>query len=82
MLVESKHVTRNGMRLKESKWEDFLDGFHYICSALDAYNAGEKWGYWEFWETINTGWYDMYIFPYDDLYHPKLSDERVLRLGQ
>jgi hypothetical protein len=70
------------MRFKESKWEDFLDGFHYIYSALDAYNERELWGCSEFWETINVGWYDMYIYPYDDLYHPHLSDERVLRIGK
>jgi hypothetical protein len=70
------------MRFRESKWEEFLEGFHYICSALDAYNAGEKWGYWEFWETINAGWYNMYIFPYDDWYTPKVSQERKLRIGK
>jgi hypothetical protein len=66
----------------QSKWRDFLDGFHCICSALDSYNAGDKWGYGEFWEDINVGWFDMYIYPYDDLYHPHLSDERVLRIGK
>lgn len=72
------------MRFEEpTKWEDFLDGFHYICSALDAYDAGEKWGYWEFWETINAGWYHMYIYPYDDgfLIHIP-SPERKLRIGK
>ena len=47
------------MRLRESKWEDFLEGFHYICNALEAYNAGDYWGYREFWETINIGWLNM-----------------------
>jgi len=70
------------MRFRESKWEDFLEGFHYIYSALDAYNADKKWGYSEFWETINTGWYSMYIFDYDDPYNPTISKERKLRLSQ
>ena len=73
---------KNGMRFRESKWEDFLDGFHYICSALESYNVGHEWGYGEFWETINAGWYNMYIFPYDDWYHPNLSNERKLRIGK
>jgi len=70
------------MRFKESKWEDFLDGFHYICSALDAYNAGDEWGYGEFWETINVGWYHEYIYPYDDWFVPSISKERRMRLAQ
>ena len=66
----------------QSKWKDFLDGFNSFWSALDSYNAGDEWGYREFWEDINVGWFDMYIYPYDDLYHPHLSDERVLRIGK
>lgn len=66
----------------QSKWRDFLDGFHCIGSALDSYNDGERWGYEDFWQDINVGWFDMYIYPYDDLYHPHLSDERVLRIGK
>jgi hypothetical protein len=38
--------------------------------------------YCAFWEEINNGWYDMYIYPYDDWYHPHLSKERKLRLNQ
>jgi hypothetical protein len=70
------------MRLRETKWELFLEGFHYILSALDAYDAGEKWGYKEFWETINAGWYHMYIYPYDDWYMPTISEERRMRLSE
>lgn len=35
-----------------------------------------------FWEDINLGWYQMYIYPYDDWYNPTISDERKLRLGE
>jgi hypothetical protein len=71
------------MKLRESKWEDFLEGFHYICSALEAYNAGDEWGYDEFWETINVGWYYEYIYPYDDQFgFPLHSPERKLRLAE
>jgi hypothetical protein len=71
------------MKLRESKWEDFLEGFHYICSALEAYNAGDEWGYDEFWETISAGWYHEYIYPYDDQFGFLLhSPERKLRLAE
>ena len=71
------------MRLRESKWEDFLEGFHYICSALESYNAGDEWGYGEFWETINVGWYYEYVYPYDDAFRIHIpSPERKLRLAE
>ena len=44
---------------------------HYEC----------RMDYWAFWEDINLGWYEMYIYPFDDLYVPKISNERKLRLG-
>jgi len=66
-----------------TKWELFLDGFHYICSALEAYNAGDYWGMKEFWETINVGWYYEYIYPYDDPFVIHIpSPERKLRLAE
>ena len=74
---------RSGMRFEtQSKWRDFLDGFDYFWCAIDSYNDGERWGYGDFWQDINVGWYDMYIYPYDDIFHPHLSDERVLRIGK
>ena len=30
----------------------------------------------EFWETINAGWYQMEIYPYDGWYHSKISKQR------
>lgn len=35
-----------------------------------------------FFEELNLGWYEMYIYPYDDLYLPTISEERNLRLSQ
>ena len=35
-----------------------------------------------FFEEINTGWYQMYIYPYDDLYMPIISKERQKRLDE
>ena len=31
---------------------------------------------------INNGWYEMYIYDFDDCYNPTISKERQLRLGQ
>jgi len=70
------------MRLRESKWEEFLDGFGNILYILDCYDAGDKWGYGEFWEALSYGWMAEYIYPYDDWYQPSKSKEREMRLGQ
>ena len=35
-----------------------------------------------FFEELNCGWYQMYIYPYDDLYLPIISEERKLRINQ
>ena len=34
-----------------------------------------------FFEKLNNGWYQMYIYPYDDMYQPTISKERESRLG-
>jgi hypothetical protein len=44
-----------------TKWEIFLDGFHNFWNCLDCYNDGDTWGYDEFWEGLNLGWYMEYI---------------------
>ena len=36
----------------------------------------------DFWLNLNEGWYDEYIFPYDDWYNPSYSNERRLRLAE
>ena len=66
----------------QSKWEDFLDGFHNILCIIDCYNDGDEWGYGEFWESLSIGWYQEYIYDYDDAYNITISPERKLRLDQ
>jgi len=65
-----------------TKLELFLDGFRNILCILDCYNDGDEWGYGEFWESLNIGWMQMEIYPYDDPYNITISPERRLRLGQ
>jgi hypothetical protein len=66
----------------QSKWQDFLDGFHNVLYILDCYNDGDEWGYGEFWESLSIGWMQEYIYPYDDPYNLTISSERKLRLAQ
>lgn len=71
------------MRFEEpTKWEYFLDGFRNIYCIIDCYNDGDEWGYGEFWESLSIGWYQEYIFPYDDPYYPTISQERRMRLSE
>jgi hypothetical protein len=65
-----------------TKWELFLDGFRNVLYILDCYDDGDEWGYGEFWESLSIGWFQEYIYPYDDPYYPTISPERRLRLGQ
>jgi hypothetical protein len=66
----------------QSKWQDFLDGFHNVLCIVDCYNDGDEWGYGEFWESLSIGWMQEYIYPYDDPYNLTISPERKLRLAQ
>ena len=73
----------NTMRFENpTKWELFLDGFRNILYILDCYNDGDEWGYGEFWESLSIGWFQEYIYPYDDPYRLSISPERRLRLAQ
>ena len=42
-----------------TKWEWFLEGFSNFKYALDCYNDGHKYGYYDFWEAINWGYIQM-----------------------
>jgi hypothetical protein len=66
----------------QPKWQDFLDGFRNVLYILDCYNDGDEWGYREFWESLSIGWFQEYIYPYDDPYHLNISPERKLRLDE
>ena len=35
-----------------------------------------------FFEELNYGWHQMYIYPYDDMYYPTISDERKIFLNE
>jgi hypothetical protein len=71
------------MRFEEpTKLELFLDGFRNVLYILDCYDDGDVWGYDEFWESLNIGWMQEYIYPYDDPYNLTISPERKLRLSQ
>ena len=71
------------MRFEEpTKWELFLDGFRNVLYILDCYDDGDEWGYGEFWESLSIGWFEEYIYPYDDPYNLTISPERKLRLAQ
>jgi hypothetical protein len=66
----------------QSKWQDFLDGFRNIYCIVDCYSDGDVWGYDEFWESLSYGWYQEYIYPYDDPFLIHIpSPERKLRLA-
>ena len=67
---------------KPTKWEYFLDGFRNILCIIDCYNDGDEWGYGESWESLSIGWFQEYIYPYDDPYNLTISPERKLALGQ
>ena len=67
---------------KPTKLELFLDGFSNILCIIDCYNDGDEWGYDEFWESLSIGWFQEYIYPYDDPYNLTISPERKLRLAQ
>jgi hypothetical protein len=55
-----------------------IDGFEIFAEAFNCLLKEDDY----FWNLINTGWYDEYIYPYDDNYFPSLSKERQLRLSQ
>ena len=63
-----------------TKLELFLDGFHNFWNCLECYNAGDTWGYDEFWEGLNLGWMQMEIYDYDDPFNPSVLSEQRKRL--
>ena len=71
------------MRFQEpTKWELFLEGFHDFWYALESYDTIEHFPD-DFWEALSSGWYDTYIYPYDDIFYGHIpSPERKLRLDQ
>ena len=64
---------------------DFLskifEGWKSIYNAILYRFDDYEWNC-DFWVEINIGYYEQYIFPYDDWYNPTISKERQLRLAQ
>ena len=59
--------------------QQIIDGFENFESCLWAHNRYRE----EFWESLSMGWYDEYIYPYDDIYGViPVSEERILRLRE
>ena len=65
-------------------WMDFREGLSsFRCAIFYRCTSAESWDpNGCFWEEINLGWYRQYIYPYDDYYNPRVSEQRKLRLGQ
>ena len=81
LIISLWHLPTKTMRFEEpTKLELFLDGFHDFWYAWDCYVSGD---FSEFWEALSSGWYDDYIYPYDDAFRIHVpSPERKLRLAQ
>lgn len=64
--------------------KQILDGWESVYNAIRYRFDDYEWWEWDrdFWEEINIGYYENYIFPYDDWYNPTISKERQLRLSQ
>ena len=60
--------------LELQRWQDI------ILDKIDT--TPIEWGYDEFWESLSIGWFQEYIFPYDDPYNITISPERRLRLAE
>ncbi len=64
-----------------TKWEWFIEGFRNIEYIIDCRITMDHFGYDDFWEALSWGFMQMEIFPYDDLYNPKLSKQREMLYG-
>jgi hypothetical protein len=86
-LFELFSTTKTKMRFQEpTRLELFLEGFQNFVSAWDCYTynswVGDKFIQEDFWFTLSSGWMQEYIYPYDDPFQIKISQERKLRLGK
>lgn len=64
--------------------KQILEGWQSVYNAIRYRFDSYEWWEWDrdFWEEINIGWYQEYIFKYDDYYVLTISKERKLRLAQ
>ena len=68
------------MKLRE--W--IIDTYWSIanCIAFRTQNYNDNIDRLAFFEELNNGWYHMYIYPYDDLYMPIISEQRKFLLAE
>lgn len=52
------------------------------CISFRFVNYNDNIDRLAFFEELNNGWYHMYIYPYDDLYMPIISEQRKLLLAE
>ncbi len=61
----------------------FLDGFGSIEVAIHfRFDYNDDLDHLAFFEELNWGWYEMYIYPMDDMYNPTKSSIRRFWLGE
>jgi hypothetical protein len=61
------HTEQNGIENSLWNWRNAISyRFNYYTDNIDRC---------AFFEELNYGWYQMYIYPYDDMYIPTISDE-------
>ena len=83
MATKQKMENKPMMALKQI-WAGLQGGFASFNLAIYyRFDGYYRWEYdKDFWEELNIGWYQEYIFPYDDFYNAIISKERQLRLNQ
>jgi hypothetical protein len=82
-MIVSAHKTFGGVSMEKIKvWlsNSYWSVLNCFTFRLDNYD--DNIDRCAFFEEINSGWYQMYIYPYDDLYLPTISQERKLRIDQ
>lgn len=72
--------------------DKFLDGFSGLSLAFEWWrdllsipkSSDSLIEYVDFWEELNSGWMQEYIWPYDDIFgvSKRPSEQRKLRLGR
>ena len=61
----------------------FLDGFGSIEVAIHfRLDYNDNIDRCAFFEELNWGWYEMYVYPMDDMYIPTKSNIRRFWLGE
>jgi len=82
-MIISEHKTFGGVSMEKIK-EWFENSIWNWVNAINCrfvqYN--DNIDRLAFFEELNYGWYQMYIYPYDDWYYPTISAQRKLLLNE